>query len=803
MSRPRFAWPSLRRGASPDEIVRALNQRLPQLAPAIEDVARAAVQQVVRYLAMRPEIVAFTDTTVTVRATGRAPVDPASAEGPCAPSEGPALAAIQVALLAVENTSVVSGAPIGEKRPNQSEWTFARPAGTAPGWATFEATLEGSPPAQADQDQIAIPQQGVEIVVGSGPLVSLVPVASDEFTVTVDATVRWQGDGAPAEVFLSVVSFVGLDAADFTPATVTGPPPLVRRFTISRPLFQAGVGRALIEGGLAGGVVDRDAIDVPEIQQDTIPLVGRVERVASTDDTITLDVIARDPRDELVPDLAVESFQGVAAPTLLSSTVAGFTRTSRYLVQRPALGTGQGRVNWLATAAGRVADPLSATITERGTQAQTLKITARPVGGGTATSYPVVIDAADPLGGAAASYEVYAIDGIFAAITGSGTVADPYRIPRPPYGSGTGRVTFRAFKSGRTENFDAVEVPEQQRDTITPRFNLRRAFTFADRVEVWGELFDRDGNAIAADSFDIIEGVAFLHPSYPGRLGTAASPWVLSRGSFNSGGRRFTVRANKAGYLSPTDSENIEPQERDTVAPTVAMQIIQVLDPNRYRVQITIDDPRRETTPAFGTEFGPISAYGMDPDRPPVTVSDTSPSTGRRVIVVDLSPAPASATGGQLAYLLAAASHPSGGWNVQTFTLPAWRPTGRYPLAITNVDIYPENPLQINVAWYGYPIAQIPAGAVYELVWRFIREGVTLTPPGGSPLVRSVEEAGIIATPENYESVGVPLSYYITADNPGNGRPNIMLYFEVRAYYQGTIVAAANTTRNWYWTNSL
>lgn len=99
-----------------------------------------------------------------------------------------------------------------------------------------------------------------------------------------------------------------------------------------------------------------------------------------------------------------------------------------------------------------------------------LALTVRPVAQ-TATTLSVVADASDPLDALVPTVALTRADGVpggLGAITGAGTPASPWVVPRPPQGSAQARLTATATAPNRLPATDGVDVQPQTPAPQTP-----------------------------------------------------------------------------------------------------------------------------------------------------------------------------------------------------------------------------------------------------------------------------------------------------------------------------------------------
>lgn len=255
-------------------------------------------------------------------------------------------------------------------------------------------------------------------------------------------------------------------------------------FTITRPAFGAGAGRVTFTATATNRQSAIDAVDVPEVDRDTVFLAMRARVLSTTPTTVVVRVAVADPYPQgaasvsiATQDLGVGSATTPASPQTVTpaATITEAAGTFvDYTVTRPAFGAGAGRVTFTATAANRTSDSDAVDVPEVDRDTVYLAMRAR-ITATTATTLTVRVAVADPYPQGAASVSIATQDlGVGAATTPSspqtvtpastiteaaGTYID-YTVTRPAFGAGAGRVTFTATASNRTTDSDAVDVPE-------------------------------------------------------------------------------------------------------------------------------------------------------------------------------------------------------------------------------------------------------------------------------------------------------------------------------------------------------
>lgn len=248
-------------------------------------------------------------------------------------------------------------------------WVFDRPAfGAADAQAQFRAILTGG---QQDDDFVVIPAQGRDTF---GLAVRARVTASTATTVTVRVAVA---DPYPQGAASATIGWqelnVGAGTSPATGQTVTPVSTITEAagtyvdFTVTRPAFGAGAGRVTFTATAANRVSDSDAVDVPEVDQDTRPLAMRARITASTATTVTVRVAVADPYPQGAGSATITYTEtggtGTACSPASGGTVTPASTITEaagtyidYTVTRPAYKSGYRRVTFTATAANRVSD---------------------------------------------------------------------------------------------------------------------------------------------------------------------------------------------------------------------------------------------------------------------------------------------------------------------------------------------------------------------------------------------------------------------------------------------------------------
>jgi hypothetical protein len=311
------------------------------------------------FLNCRIEQTAVTATTVTFRVT--APAPPGASGTPT------------VAVLAVNNCSVTSGAAVGVYQPQDGTsnvWVISRPAfGTGQAWVQFGAQLSGC---VSDTDTISVPEQGRDTVALA---VSTVVTAITPSSITVRVTVNDPYGITGITLATAIAGGTGNSISPTLPQTINSGDHV--DYTIQRPAFGNGTARAVFTATVSGRQPDTDAVDVPEANRDTVALTMNVAVVATSTSSTTFRVQVIDPYGVGGITLSVATQgTGVGATPSVDQTPLSSGNSVDYVVTRGAFGAGAGKAAWVASASGRVSAYDSADVSEQQRDTITLGLTA-------------------------------------------------------------------------------------------------------------------------------------------------------------------------------------------------------------------------------------------------------------------------------------------------------------------------------------------------------------------------------------------------------------------------------------------
>jgi hypothetical protein len=638
-----------------------------------------------------------TEITVTVTAT--------------APNGTP-----QVRLASLAGTATrTAGATAGTLVASGSSWTFARGAfDSGPSQAEFEAVLAG---AITDADFIEIPEQGRDTV----PLTSRARVLSTDNT---SVTVRYAvADPFPQGANSVTVGYQNLGTGGVSPAsggTITPAATLTEDagtyidYTITRPAFEAGAGRVTFTATAANRVSDSDAVDVPAVERDTVPLTSRARVTATSNTQVTVRYAVADPFPQGTNSVTV-TYQNLGTAGVSPASGGTLTPASTlteaagtyidYTIDRPAFSAGAGRVTFTATAANRVSDQDAVDVPAIERDTVPLATRAR-VTATSATSVTVRVAVADPYPQGTNSVSLaYTTTGLgtvsptspqlitpAATFTeASGTFVD-FTVPRPSAGSGMGRITFTATATGRVESSDAVDV--------TPSI-LVYSLCEATQTNANETTIEVTVTASADNGTPEVRYTGLTGPTSGGAskfsgpnlnvLSPSGSVWVFTRGSFEAGPSQASFESVLAGAVTDIDFITIPEQQRDTVPLICRARVIDV-NATEVTVRVAVADPYPQ-----GTNSATI-AYST------LGLGSVSPATGQTVTPASTL-TEASGTFVDFTVPRPAANQPPGRI---TFTATAANRTSDSDAT----DVVPQNPLPASLT-----VSYLIFSDIYTIFW--------------------------------------------------------------------------------------
>lgn len=405
-----------------------------------------------------------TDTTVTVQVSATS-----------------TLGTPQVRLKALAGTATASPVPSATLYTSPSTWTFTRGAfDSGPSQAEFEAVLAGT---ITDADFIEIPEQGRDTV----PLTSRARVTA---TSNTQVTVRYAvADPFPQGANSVTVAYQNLGTAGVTPAsggTITPAATLTEAagtyidYTIDRPAFSAGAGRVTFTATAANRVSDQDAVDVPAVERDTVPLLARARlfSVSATESVVRVAVacaVAPSPNSatiaySLTGLSSVSPATGQTVTPELGNTVTESAGSYvDFTIPRPAAGAAPGRITFTVTATDRVAATDAADIVAQDIISPSLKVVTTP----SASSYSLVITFDGTI--------AYDLDGVSQSVSGW-TSPRTEVITRNDYLGATKVAAFNVTKNSITVS-ESINVPPKDNSGASITIGVQTADDVTDDYE--------------------------------------------------------------------------------------------------------------------------------------------------------------------------------------------------------------------------------------------------------------------------------------------------------------------------------
>lgn len=331
--------------------------------------------------------------------------------------------------------------------------------------------------------------------------------------------------------------------------------------------------------------------------QDTIPLLMRARVIATDATSVTVRVTVADPEPQGTDSVSIAHVYtiGSGAGTVnLSSpqTVTpeeAFTEAAGtyvdYVVTRPAIISGAGRITFTATAEDRVAatdavDVSStdvvyaecrAAVTAADATTMTVTVTATAASG-TPTVHLVAITGSATLNAGAA---------VGATGQASGSV---WVFNRGAALGGSGQVQFRATLSGAQTDDDFVSIPEVGQDTIYLAVRARVTATTSATVTVRVAVADPypQGTDSATIAYEELGLGAATSPATGGTVTPVASlteaagtyiDYTVTRPTFANGTGRITFTVTAANRVSDSDAVDVPAVEQTTFGPTLSVKV--------------------------------------------------------------------------------------------------------------------------------------------------------------------------------------------------------------------------------------
>jgi hypothetical protein len=186
----------------------------------------------------------------------------------------------------------------------------------------------------------------------------------------------------------------------------------------------------------------------------------------------------------------------------------------------------------------------------------------------------------------------------------AGTFID-YVITRPPFGSGTARVTYTATASGRVSDSDAVDVPAVERDTTYLTGRARVISTNNTQVIVRYAVIDKYTALSCAMSYTTV-GVPSVSPGTPQSVTAAVADafptpptaeaagsyvdFTIQRPAFEAGNGGVTFQVSNASRVSATAFVVVPAVERDTITLTARARTTSTTNTTQI-VRVAVADP--------------------------------------------------------------------------------------------------------------------------------------------------------------------------------------------------------------------
>jgi hypothetical protein len=256
-------------------------------------------------------------------------------------------------------------------------------------------------------------------------------------------------------------------------------------YTITRPAFEAGAGRVTFTATAANRVSDSDAVDVPAVERDTVPLTSRARVTATSNTQVTVRYAVADPFPQGTNSVTV-TYQNLGTAGVSPASGGTLTPASTlteaagtfidYTIDRPAFSAGAGRVTFTATASNRVSDQDAVDVPAVERDTVPLLTRAR-VTASTATDVTVRVAVACAVAPSPNSATIaYSLTGLSSVSPASGQTVTPelsngiseaagsyvdFTVPRPAAGDPPGRITFTVTATDRVAATDAADIVQQ------------------------------------------------------------------------------------------------------------------------------------------------------------------------------------------------------------------------------------------------------------------------------------------------------------------------------------------------------
>ncbi len=418
------------------------------------------------------------------------------------------------------------------------------------------------------------------------------------------------------------------------------------RVAIFRPSAEEPDGLVSFTASLADSAGGRETQQrsIPPRAPDTkIRYVDCAARIVSSDKTTTrVQVTAAAVGTQLTPRVELLSVSGSAS--LNSGPALGVTASSgqEWVFNRGAFGAGAGAVQFRATLPGFTADVDEVTIEEQGRDTVHLVVQAKIVetSAGQVRIRVAVVDPF-PQGTNSVTITPAALNipsvqpgtpqqtgNVTADLNTTGAV--DFIVVRPPFATGTGRVTFTATAAGRVSDSDAVDVPAIEQDTQNAECLARITNVTPTDIEV--TVTSRPSSGLV--TLQAISGAAaLLTGAAVGLPQVSGSVWTFRRGAFGTGQGQVQFQAAAEGYVSDNDTVGIEEQGRDTVPLTARVSVVST-SATSLTVRVTAISPYQDRTVTIAYAANPAGLSVAPPSDPTFQASQTFGGSGFRDYVI-------------------------------------------------------------------------------------------------------------------------------------------------------------------------
>jgi hypothetical protein len=333
--------------------------------------------------------------------------------------------------------------------------------------------------------------------------------------------------------------------------------------------------------------------------QDTIPLTIRARITATSATTVTVRVAVADPfpqgtnSAQIAYSYVISTGAGtvdVASPQNVTpeSTITEAAGTYvDFVVTRPAMNTGTGRITFTAGASERLQATDAVDIPAVDTTGTIYSQCLPKVTNVTATTIEITVTATATTG--TPTVHLVAITGTAtlnsgAAVGATGQASGSVWVfNRGPAMGGTGQVQFRATLAGTQTDDDFVTIPEIGQDTIylavRARVTSSNATTVVVRVAV-ADPYPQGANSVTIAYTET--GVTGTTPSSGGTVTPVATiteaagtyiDYTITRPAFSNGTGRVTFTATAANRVADSDSVDIPAQEKTSFGPTLSLKV--------------------------------------------------------------------------------------------------------------------------------------------------------------------------------------------------------------------------------------